>query len=64
MKKYLFVGEKRSERAIQMNVTWVDKRLCAGHLSKAVENIGIDWNECALKTFLRTILMRSKVLKG
>ena len=47
MKKYLFVGEKRSDRAIQMNVTWVDKRLAAAHLSKAVENIGIDWNECA-----------------
>ena len=47
MKKYLFVGEKRSEMAKKMNVTWVDKRLCAGHLSKAVENIGIDWSECA-----------------
>ena len=43
----MFVGEKRSDRAIQMNVTWVDKRLAAAHLSKAVENIGIDWNECA-----------------
>lgn len=47
MKKYLFVGEKRSELAKKMNVTWIDKRLCAGHLSKAIENIGIDWNECA-----------------
>jgi hypothetical protein len=37
MKKYLFVGERRSPTAIRMNVTWVDKRLCAGHLSKAVE---------------------------
>ena len=46
MKKYLFVGEQRSERAKQMNVTWIDKRLCAGHLSKAVEAIGIDWSEC------------------
>ena len=47
MKKYLFVGEKRSDRAIQMNVTWVDRRLAAAHLSKAVENIGISWDECA-----------------
>lgn len=47
MKKYLFVGERRSELAKKMNVTWVDKRLAASHLSKAVENIGIDWNECA-----------------
>ena len=49
MKKYLFVGEKRSETAIRMNVTWVDKRLAAAHLSKAVEYIGIDWNDCAFK---------------
>lgn len=47
MKKYLFVGERRSNTAIRMNVTWVDKRLAAAHLSKAVENIGIDWNDCA-----------------
>jgi hypothetical protein len=49
MKKYLFVGEERSETAKRMNVTWVDKRLAAAHLSKAVEFIGIDWNECAFK---------------
>ena len=49
MKKYLFVGERRSDTAIRMNVTWVDKRLAAAHLSKAVENIGIDWNECEFK---------------
>ena len=47
IKKYLFVGEKRSETAKRMDVTWVSKRLCAGHLSKAVEALGIDWNECA-----------------
>ena len=47
MKKYLFVGEKRSELAIKMNVTWVDRRLAAAHLSKAVEAIGIKWDECA-----------------
>jgi len=35
MKKYLFVGERRSPTAIRMNVTWVDKRLAAGHLYKA-----------------------------
>jgi len=49
MKKYLFVGERRSETAIRMNVIWVDKRLAASHLSKALENLGIDWNECAFK---------------
>jgi hypothetical protein len=49
MKRFLFVGERRSNTAIRMNVTWVDKRLAAAHLSKAVENIGIDWNECEFK---------------
>jgi hypothetical protein len=47
MKKYLFVGERRSELAKKMNVTWVDKRLAASHLSKAVEAIGINWDDCA-----------------
>jgi len=41
MYKYLFVGEERSETAKRMNVTWRDKRLCAGHLFKALESIGI-----------------------
>ncbi len=44
--KILFVGEERSPTAIRMNVTWKDKRLCAGHLHKAVEAIGIDWDSC------------------
>jgi len=47
MKKYLFVGERRSPTAIRMNVTWVDKRLAAGHLYKALKNLGICWDECA-----------------
>lgn len=47
MKNILFVGEERSNRAIEMGVTWKDKRLAAAHLSKAVEHIGIDWEECA-----------------
>jgi len=64
MKKYLFVGEKRSERAIQMNVTWVDKRLAAAHLSKAVENIGIDWNECAFKNVFEDDINDIKSFKG
>ncbi len=49
MKKYLFVGERRSNTAIRMNVTWVDKRLAAAHLSKAVEALGIQWEDCAFK---------------
>ena len=46
MKKYLFVGERRSELSIKMNVTWVDKRLAAAQLVRALEAIGIKWEEC------------------
>lgn len=49
MEKYLFVGEERSPTAIKMGVTWRDKRLAAAHLSKALEAIGINWEECAFK---------------
>jgi hypothetical protein len=64
MKKYLFVGERRSPTAIRMNVTWVDKRLCAGHLSKAVENLGIDWNECAFLNVFEDDIRDIRVFKG
>ena len=46
-KNFLFVGEERSPTAIKMGVTWKDKRLCAGHLSKAVEALGVKWCQCA-----------------
>lgn len=49
MKKYLFVGEERSETAKRMGVTWKDKRLAAAHLSKAVEAIGLDWDSLMFK---------------
>ncbi len=45
-KNFLFVGEERSPTAIRMGVTWKDKRLAAAHLSKAVEALGIHWDEC------------------
>ena len=64
MKKYLFVGERRSELAKKMNVTWVDKRLCAGHLSKAVENIGINWNDCLFLNVFEDDLNDIKNFKG
>jgi hypothetical protein len=64
MKKYLFVGEKRSEMAKKMNVTWVDRRLCAGHLSKALDNLGIDWNECAFINVFEDDIQDIKVFKG
>ena len=62
--KYLFVGERRSDTAIRMNVTWRDKRLCAGHLSKAVENIGIDWNECMFKNVFEDKIEDISSFKG
>lgn len=43
------MGEERSQRAIQMGVTWRDKRLGAAHLSKALDHIGLKWNECVFK---------------
>ena len=64
MKKFLFVGEKRSELAKKMNVTWIDRRLCAGHLSKAVENLGIDWNECAFINVFEDDISDIKSFKG
>lgn len=45
----MFVGERRSNKAIQMGVTWKDKRLAASHLYKALTNIGIEWEECEFK---------------
>ena len=64
MKKYLFVGERRSELAKKMNVTWVDKRLCAGHLSKAVENIGIDWSECTFRNVFEDDINEIRSFEG
>ena len=64
MKKYLFVGEKRSNLAIKMNVTWVDRRLAAAHLSKAVENLGIDWNECAFINVFEDDIEDIRTFKG
>ena len=58
------MGEKRSELAKKMNVTWVNKRLCAGHLSKAVENLGIDWNECAFLNVFEEDINDIKSFKG
>ena len=49
MKNFLFVGEKRSELAIKMNVTWKDRRLAAAHLSKATDALGLDWNKLCFK---------------
>jgi len=64
MKKYLFVGEKRSELAKKMNVTWVDRRLAAAHLSKAVENLGIKWDECEFKNIFEDNIEEIQKFEG
>ena len=64
MKKYLFVGERRSPTAIRMNVTWKDKRLAASHLSKAVENIGINWDDCEFKNVFEDDINEIHKFKG
>jgi len=51
-KNILFVGEERSNRAIEMGVTWKDRRLAAAHLSKATDALGLDWDKlCFMNVF-------------
>ncbi len=64
MKKYLFVGEKRSELAKKMNVTWVDRKFAAAHLLKAVENLGINWKECAFLNVFEDDIKEIKSFNG
>ena len=47
-----------------MNVTWVDKRLAASHLSKATEHIGINWDECAFLNVFEDNINDIKSFKG
>lgn len=39
---YIFVGEKRSDTAIRMGVTWRDGRLAAKTLFEALREIGLE----------------------
>lgn len=63
-KKYLFVGEKRSPTAIKKGWTWKDKRLAASHLSKALDFIGIDWEDCAFKNVFEDDINDIKSFNG
>jgi hypothetical protein len=40
--KFLFVGEKRSQLSLKMNVTWKDGRLAAKQLFDCLIMIGVD----------------------
>jgi hypothetical protein len=42
----LFVGEKRSNRAIELKVTWKDGALAGKQLFDALHSIGIDPHQC------------------
>ena len=43
--RVLFVGEKRSAKAVEMNVTWKDRRLASKHLFDAFESLGVNTDE-------------------
>ena len=64
MNKFLFVGEERSPTAIRMGVTWKDRRLAAAHLSKAVEALGIVWDECTFKNVYEDDIVDIKSFNG
>ncbi|MBS1722475.1 MAG: hypothetical protein JSS66_05650 [Armatimonadetes bacterium] len=42
MRQFLFIGERRSNTAIRMGVTWTDGRLCASTLFDALSRVGVD----------------------
>ena len=50
--KFLFVGEKKSNRAMQMRVSWRDGRLAAKQLFDALHACGIDPAECDFANWL------------
>lgn len=44
--KYVFVGEKRSRRAVEMSVTWEHERLCGKTIAEALREAGIEPRAC------------------
>lgn len=60
----LFVGEKRSKTAIEKGWTWKDGRLCAAHLSKAVEALGLDWGKLHFKNIFEDDIQEIKSFDG
>ena len=53
MKQLVFVGEKRSHRAISMRVTWLDGRLAGKTLFEALRAAGIDPYACLFVNLYR-----------
>lgn len=63
MKKILFVGEKRSRRARELNLTWKDGGLCAKHLFTAIKQANLEVQNCHFKNVFREILEEDVVNK-
>ena len=64
MENFLFVGEERSPTAIEKGWTWKDRRLAAAHLSKAVEALGINWDECMFLNVFEDDIKHIKAFDG
>ena len=64
MQNFLFVGEERSPRAIEMGVTWKDRRLAAAHLSKATDALGLDWNSLCFRNVYEDDIEDIKSFEG
>ena len=46
MKPFVFVGERRSQRAMALNVTWLDGKLAAKTLHEALRAAGVSPESC------------------
>ncbi len=65
--KYLFVGERRSRKAVRMGVRWEDGRLAAAQLFDALEAAGIDPRLCRFQNWFERggpAAVRASVLAG
>ena len=64
MKEFLFVGEERSQTAIDKGWTWKDRRLAAAHLSKATDELGLDWDSLTFKNVFEDDIKEIRSFKG
>jgi hypothetical protein len=64
MKKILFVGEEKSQTAIDKGWTWKDRRLAAAHLSKATDALGLNWNSLTFKNVFEDNIEDIKSFNG
>lgn len=57
----LFVGEERSNKAIEMGGTWKDGILCAKTLFRALHTIGIDPTKCEFANWFEDETQRETI---